>query len=76
MTKALPFNPVIQSIDYSNEILKIVFKKKIGLEERTYTGVPKDVGCKFFYKETASDAIKFFSENIKRKFVVIKIKKI
>jgi len=76
MTKALPFNPVILTISYSNEILKIVFKKKIGLEERTYTGVPKEIGCKFFYKESAKDAIKFFSDNIKRKFVVTKVKKI
>lgn len=76
MTKSLPFNPVIQEISYSNEILKIIFKKKTGLEQRTYGGVPKEIGCKFFYKETASEAIKFFSENIKRKFVVINVKKI
>ena len=76
MTKALPFNPVIQSVSYSNNVLKIVFKKKDGLQERTYANVPSNIGCKFFYIESAKDAIKFFSENIKRKFVVIKIKKL
>jgi hypothetical protein len=76
MIKALPFNPVIQSIEYSNQVLKVVFKKKTGLQERYYGNVPKEVGCNFFYKETAKEAIKFFSENIKRKFVVIKIKNI
>lgn len=74
MQRDFPYNNRLLSMDYTNEVLKIVFKKRTGgTEERVYEDVPKPVGCKLFYKESAKEVLSYFSKNIKKKFKVKQI---
>jgi len=72
------FGSKIKRATYStaNNILKVVFIKPSGLEERTYNQVPKEIGCRLIYASgrTASEVMKLYSTTIKGKYQVLEIK--
>lgn len=60
-------NSVLNSMNYANEILTLQFKK----QSRTYANVPIEIGYGLFYSKSP---LKYFNENIKKKFKVIEVK--
>lgn len=74
LTKTFPFNPVLQNMAFAGERLTLTFKKKSGTQDRTYDAVPSTIAHQLFYKQTASEALAYFANNIKKKFKVIKVK--
>ena len=71
----LPYNPVLEYMKYSNEIITIGFKKPKGIiQERIYNG-NKEIAYKLYYSKTAADCLKTFNE-IKKICTVINVKTI
>jgi len=60
-------NPVLNRMNYANEILTLQFKK----QSRTYVNVPTEIGYGLFYSKSP---LKYFNENIKKKFKVVEVK--
>lgn len=54
---------------YSNGTLTLQFAK----QSRTYSEVPKELAYKLAYAKTASETLRVFANEIKKKFKVIKI---
>lgn len=71
MTRDYPFNPLFAGITIKNNELTLLFKKKNGIQRRTYFDVPKEIGSKMFYLNTPKEIVSFFSNNIKNKFKVL-----
>lgn len=78
MEAVYKFGCKIQRATYSaaNQILKVVFIKPTGLEQRTYNEVPKEVGCKLIYAQgrTAKEVMQLYSNTIKNKYQVLEVK--
>lgn len=76
MTKDFPYNKVLVSIDYDavTSIMKLVYRKKIGVEERVYEDVPKEVACPMFYKDSAKELLSYYAKKVKKKFKIKQIK--
>lgn len=78
MEAVYKFGCKIQRATYStaNQILKVVFIKPTGLEQRTYNQVPKEVGCKLIYAQgrTAAEVMQLYSNTIKNKYQVLEVK--
>ncbi len=76
MEKTFPPNPVIQSMAYQNEELTIIYlkrkDKKVTLERRQYIGVPAATAYGWYYTSTASECLKFYAKNIRKKFTLLK----
>lgn len=53
-----------------DQVLKVTFVKKTGLEQRAYAAVPKEIGCKFLYQKATKDVMSYYSNNIRGKFKV------
>lgn len=68
-----PYNPVLEYMKYSNEVITIGFKKAKGvIQERSYF-CDKETAYRFFYSKTAEQTLSFFSNNIKGKLKLIDI---
>ena len=71
----LPYNPVLEYMKYSNEVITIGFKKPKGvIQERSYN-VNMLLAYKLFYSKTAAECLKTFNE-IKKLCPVINVKTI
>jgi len=68
----LPFNPVLDSMSYHNEVITIVFKKQN--YQRSYN-VNMLLAYKLFYTKTAADCLKVYNE-IKQNCTVLTVKTI
>ncbi len=68
----LPYNPIIDSMNYHNEVVTIVFKKQN--YQRSYKA-NKELAYKLFYSKTAADCLKIYNE-IKKLCTVINVKTI
>lgn len=69
MQKTFPLNPTLLAMQYHsiNGRLAITFKKG---QIRTYNEVPKELAYKLYYKQTASETMAVYSNEIKKKFKV------
>lgn len=54
---------------YSNGTLTLQFAK----QSRTYSEVPKELAYKLAYAKTASETLRVFANEIKKKFKIIKV---
>jgi len=69
----LPYNPVIQYMKYSNEVITIGFKKPKGvIHERVYA-IDMLLAYKLFYTKSAADCLTVFNQ-IKKECMVIEVK--
>lgn len=68
----LPYNPVLDSMSYHNEVITIVFKKQN--YKRSYN-VNVFLAYKLFYSKTAADCLKVYNE-IKQNCQVTEVKTI
>jgi hypothetical protein len=68
----LPYNPILEYMRYSNEVITIGFKK--ANYERSYN-VNQLLAYKLFYSKTAADCLKIYNE-IKKLCPVINVKTI
>lgn len=72
METIYPHGSKIKRVNYSagTQVLKVVFNKLKGLEQREYSEVPKEVGSKFAYLYAAGDVLSYFALNIRGKYTV------
>jgi len=68
----LPFNPVIKSMTYHNEVITIEFKKQN--YKRVYS-ISMELAYRLFYSKSSAECLKTFNE-IKRICPVINVKAI
>ena len=69
----LPYNPVISSMRYHNEVIYIEFKKPKGKNEVRAYVCPQSIAYGLFYTKTGKDTMLYFNNNIKRKLKLIDI---
>jgi hypothetical protein len=65
----LPYNPILDSMSYHNEVITIVFKKQN--YKRSYN-INMLLAYKLFYSKTAAECLKTFNE-IKKLCPVINV---
>jgi hypothetical protein len=65
----LPYNPVIDSMTYHNEVITIVFKKP--MYKRSYN-IDMHLAYKLFYTKSAAECLKIYNE-IKKLCPVINV---
>lgn len=73
ISKQFTNNPTLHAMVYEGERLTITFKRSIGLQDRTYIGVPSNIAYALYYKQKAKDAISYFAKNIRKKFKVVSV---
>lgn len=69
-TRVFPYGSVILSMEYVAGLLTISFKKKNGMQKRSYENVPTDVAYKLYYENDPKQIMSFYSNNIKQKYIV------
>ncbi len=84
MERIFPLNPVLQSMAFRStggdlgELKIVLIKRQKGssrtlLEAREYANVPQTVVYTWFYKNTASEVLKYYAAHIRKKFTLLKI---
>jgi len=68
----LPYNTVIKSMTYHNEVITIEFKKQN--YKRVYS-ISMELAYRLFYTKSASECLKVYNE-IKQKCTVLTVKNI
>lgn len=69
----LPYNPVLEYMKYSNEVITIGFKKPKGIiQERSYS-IDILLAYRLFYTKSAADCLTVFNQ-IKKVCRVIEVK--
>lgn len=71
----LPYNPVISSMRYHNEVVYIEFKKTKGLNEVRSYRIKMELAYSLFYSKTATQCLKAYNI-IKDKGTFIEVKPI
>lgn len=71
----LPYNPVINSMRYHNEVIYIEFKKAKGKSETRSYRINIEAAYKLFYSKTATQCLKAYNV-IKDKGTFIEVKPI
>ena len=72
MEITFPINPLLQSMSYTDSILRINFIVKGKIIIKRYSGCPANVAYSWFYKTTAKEVLSYYAKNIRKKFTVIK----
>lgn len=67
-------NPIIYSMEYKDEILKLDFIKPGNkLQRRVYRSVPTNIVYKLFYHKSGTEAISTFTNLIKNQYKILEI---
>lgn len=70
----LPYNPVINSMRYHNEVIYIEFKKPKGKGEVRSYWINMEVAYKLFYTKNAKDCLSAYNEIKKQgRFIEVKV---
>lgn len=71
----LPYNPIIGSMRYHQEVIHIEFKKPKGLNEIRSYNVNMELAYRLFYSKTANQALSIYNEIKKQgRFIQVTIK--
>ena len=70
---SMTFTEINSTTELKEGNLTIVFKKKVGVQSRVYSEVPRTHAYKMYYEQKPKEIMSYYSNNIKGQYKVLTV---